>query len=157
LAGICFLTFAGMCYVTGRTDFSQYLAISYLPGAGELTVYCAAAMGAALGFLWFNSHPAEVFMGDTGALPLGGALGAVAILIKKEFLLLVVGGVFVVEVLSVILQVASYKWTGRRIFKMAPLHHHFELMGWPEAKVVTRFWIIGAICALLTLSTLKIR
>jgi len=157
LTGICFLTFAGMCYITGRTDFSQYLAISYLPGAGELTVYCAAAMGAVLGFLWFNSHPAEVFMGDTGALPLGGALGAVAILIKKEFLLFVVGGVFVAEVLSVIIQVAYFKWTGKRIFKMAPLHHHFELTGWPEAKVVTRFWIIGVICALLTLSTLKIR
>lgn len=157
LTGICFLTFAGMCYITGRADFSRYLAITYLPGAGELTVYCASAMGAVLGFLWFNSHPAEVFMGDTGSLPLGGALGAVAILIKKELLLFIVGGVFVAEALSVILQVGYFRWRGKRIFKMAPLHHHFELLGWPETKVVTRFWIIGAICALLTLSTLKIR
>ncbi len=157
LTCICFLTFAGMAYVTGRADFTQYLAISYLPGSGELTVYCSAAMGATIGFLWFNSYPAEVFMGDTGALPLGGALGAVAILIKKEFLLLVVGGVFVAEAVSVIMQVAYFRWTGKRLFRMAPLHHHFELSGWPEAKVVTRFWIIGAICALLTLSTLKIR
>ncbi len=157
LTCICFLTFAGMAYVTGRSDFTQYLAISYLPGAGELTVYCSAAMGATIGFLWFNSYPAEVFMGDTGALPLGGALGAIAILIKKEFLLFVVGGVFVAEAVSVMMQVGYFKWTGKRLFRMAPLHHHFELSGWPEAKVVTRFWIIGAICALLTLSTLKIR
>ena len=157
LGGICFLTFAGMCYITGRADFSRYLAITYLPGAGELTVYCASAMGAVLGFLWFNSHPADVFMGDTGALSLGGALGAIAILIKKELLLVVVGGVFVAEALSVILQVGYFRWKGKRIFKMAPLHHHLEILGWPESKVVVRFWIIGAICALLTLSTLKIR
>jgi len=157
LVGISFLTFAGMCYITGRSDFSRYLAITYLPGSGELTVYCASAMGAVLGFLWFNSHPAEVFMGDTGALPLGGALGAVAILIKKELLLFVVGGVFVAEALSVMIQVGYFRLKGKRIFKMAPLHHHFELLGWPESKVVVRFWIIGAICALLTLSTLKIR
>jgi len=157
LTGICFLTFAGMCYITGRADFSRYLAITYLPGSGELTVYCASAMGAVLGFLWFNSHPAEVFMGDTGALPLGGALGAIAILIKKELLLVVVGGVFVAEALSVMMQVGYFRWKKKRIFKMAPLHHHFELLGWPESKVVIRFWIIGCICALLTLSTLKIR
>ncbi len=157
LTGISFMTFAGMCYLTGRADFSRYLTITYLPGAGELTVFCGAAMGAAIGFLWFNSHPAEVFMGDTGSLSLGGALGAVAILIKKELLLVVVGGVFVAEVLSVMLQVGSFKLRGKRIFKMSPLHHHFELSGWPESKVVVRFWIIGAICALLTLSTLKIR
>lgn len=154
---ISFLTFAGMCYVTGRADFSRYLTITYLPGSGELTVYCASVMGAMMGFLWFNSHPAEVFMGDTGALPLGGALGAIAILIKKELLLVVVGGVFVAEALSVMMQVGYFRWKRKRIFKMAPLHHHFELLGWPESKVVVRFWIIGAICALLTLSTLKIR
>jgi len=157
LSGIAFLAFAGICYVTGRADFSRYLAITYLPGAGELTIYCAAAIGAALGFLWFNAHPAEVFMGDTGALALGGALGAIAILVKKEFLLLILGGVFAAEALSVILQVAYFRWTGNRIFRMAPLHHHFELLGWPEQKVVVRFWIMGAICALVTLSTLKIR
>ena len=157
LGGICFLAFAGLCYITGRADFSRYLAITYLPGAGELTVYCASAIGAMLGFLWFNSHPAEVFMGDTGALPIGGALGAIAILIKKEFLLVVVGGVFVAEALSVIMQVLYFKWKHKRIFKMAPLHHHFELLGWPESKVVVRFWIMGILCALLTLSTLKIR
>jgi len=154
---ISFLTFAGMCYVTGRADFSRYLTITYLPGSGELTVYCAAVMGSMMGFLWFNSHPAEIFMGDTGALPLGGALGAIAILIKKELLLVVVGGVFVAEALSVMMQVGYFRWKRKRIFKMAPLHHHFELLGWPESKVVVRFWIIGAICALLTLSTLKIR
>jgi len=157
LSAMCFLTFAGFAYVTGRADFSGYLGISYLEGAGELTIYCGAAIGAGLGFLWYNSHPAAVFMGDTGALALGGALGAVAIMLKKELLLVIVGGVFVIEALSVILQVASYKLRGKRIFKMAPLHHHFELSGWDEAKVVVRFWILGAICALLTLSTLKIR
>ncbi|MBD3217456.1 MAG: phospho-N-acetylmuramoyl-pentapeptide-transferase [candidate division Zixibacteria bacterium] len=158
--GLCmmvFLTFAGFSYVTGRADFSGYLDISYLEGAGELTIYCGAAIGAGLGFLWYNSHPAQVFMGDTGALALGGALGAVAIMLKKELLLVIVGGVFVAEALSVILQVASYKLRGKRILKMAPLHHHFELSGWPEAKVVVRFWILGALCALLTLTTLKIR
>ncbi|MBI3871914.1 MAG: phospho-N-acetylmuramoyl-pentapeptide-transferase [candidate division Zixibacteria bacterium] len=157
LSAIAFLAFAAICYITGRSDFSRYLAITYLPGAGELTIYCAAAMGAALGFLWFNAHPAEVFMGDTGALALGGAIGALAIMTKKEILLLILGGVFAAEALSVILQVGYFRYTGRRIFRMAPLHHHFELLGWPESKVVVRFWIIGAICALLTLSTLKIR
>jgi phospho-N-acetylmuramoyl-pentapeptide-transferase len=157
LTAMCFLAFAGFAYVTGRADFSGYLGISYLEGTAELTIYCGAAIGAGLGFLWYNSHPAEVFMGDTGALALGGALGAVAIMLKKELLLVIVGGVFVVEALSVILQVASFKLRGKRIFKMAPLHHHFELSGWAEEKVVVRFWILGAICALLTLSTLKIR
>lgn len=158
LCAFCFIAFAGLCYVTGRADFSSYLAIEYLPGSGELTVYCAAVIGAALGFLWYNAPPAEVFMGDTGALALGGALGATAILIKKELLLVIVGGVFVIEALSVIMQVGSYRLRGkRRIFKMAPLHHHFELSGWAESKVVVRFWILGVICALLTLSTLKIR
>jgi phospho-N-acetylmuramoyl-pentapeptide-transferase len=157
LSGIAFLAFAAIAYVTGRADYSEYLSITYLPGAGELTVYCAATLGAVLGFLWFNAHPAEVFMGDTGALALGGALGTLAILTKKEFLLLILGGVFVAEALSVILQVGFYKWKGKRLFRMAPLHHHFELLGWPESKVVVRFWIIGIICALLALSTLKIR
>jgi len=157
LVGICALAFAALCYVTGRVDFSRYLNIVYLEGSGELTVYCGAVLGAALGFLWFNAHPAEVFMGDTGSLALGGALGTLAILIKKELLLVLVGGVFVAEALSVILQVGFFKWKRKRIFKMAPLHHHFEVLGWQESKVVVRFWILGAMFALLTLSTLKIR
>jgi len=157
LTAFCFVAFAGLTYVSGRADFSSYLAIEYMPGSGELAVYCAAVIGASMGFLWFNAPPAQVFMGDTGALALGGALGAIAILIKKELLLVIVGGVFVAEALSVILQVFSYRLRSRRIFKMAPLHHHFELLGWKESKVVVRFWIIGAIFALLTLSTLKIR
>jgi len=158
LSGIAFVAFAGVAYVSGRTDFSRYLGITYLPGVGELSIYCAATLGAALGFLWFNSHPAEVFMGDTGSLALGGALGALAVLTKKEFMLLILGGVFAAEALSVILQVGYFKMSGgKRLFRMAPIHHHFELLGWPESKVVVRFWIMGAICALLTLSTLKIR
>ncbi len=157
LSAFCFIAFAGLTYVSGRADFSGYLVIEYLPGAGELAVYCAAVIGAAMGFLWFNAPPAQVFMGDTGALALGGALGAIAILIKKELLLVVVGGVFVAEALSVILQVIAFRLKGKRIFRMAPLHHHFELGGWAESKVVVRFWIVGAICALITLSTLKIR
>ncbi len=157
LSGIAFLAFAGISYVSGHAVFSRYLAIPYLPGVGELTIYCGAALGAALGFLWFNAHPAEVFMGDTGALALGGALGALAILTKKELLLVILGGVFVAEALSVIIQVGYFRWTGRRVFRMAPIHHHFELLGWPESKVVVRFWILGAIFALITLSTLKIR
>ena len=157
LVGLCAFAFAGLCYITGRVDFSRYLSIIYLEGAGELTVFCGAAVGAALGFLWFNAYPAQVFMGDTGALALGGAFGAISILIKKEILLLMVGGVFVVEALSVIIQVFSYQMWGKRVFRMAPLHHHFELSGWKETQVVVRFWIIGAILSLLTLSTLKIR
>lgn len=157
LTAFCFIAFAGLTYVSGRSDYSSYLAIEYLPGSGELAIYCAAVIGASLGFLWFNAPPAQVFMGDTGALSLGGALGAIAILIKKELLLVIVGGVFVAEALSVIIQVLVFRWRGKRVFKMAPLHHHFELLGWQESKVVVRFWIIGAICALLTLSTLKIR
>ncbi len=157
LCAFCFIAYAGLTYISGRADFSQYLAIEYTPGSGELAVYCAAVIGASLGFLWFNAPPAQVFMGDTGALSLGGALGAIAILIKKELLLVIVGGVFVAESLSVILQVASYRLYSKRIFKMAPLHHHFELLGWPESKIVVRFWIVGALFALLTLTTLKIR
>jgi phospho-N-acetylmuramoyl-pentapeptide-transferase len=157
LIGLCAFAFAGLCYMTGRVDFTQYLSIIYLEGSGELTIFCGAVVGAALGFLWFNAHPAQVFMGDTGALAMGGAFGAISILIKKEMLLLIVGGVFVAEALSVIIQVFGYRAWGKRVFKMAPLHHHYELSGWKEPQVVVRFWIIGAILALLTLVTLKIR
>lgn len=163
LIAIAMLAFAGMSYVTGHVEFSKYLNIGHLPGSGELTVFCMAIVGAAMGFLWFNTHPAEVFMGDTGSLALGSALGAVAVLIKKEILLLLIGGVFVAETLSVILQTSYFKYTrkkygeGHRIFKMAPLHHHFELKNWHESKVVVRFWIVGVLLALLTLATFKIR
>lgn len=144
-------------YLTGHRILADYLLIPYLAGAGELTVFCAALVGASIGFLWYNSHPAEVFMGDTGSLALGGAIGAVAVLIKKELLLLLVGGIFVMEALSVILQVASFRLTGQRLFRMAPLHHHFQLIGWPESKVTIRFWIVGAVLVLLSLATLKLR
>ena len=151
------LAYSIMSYVTGHIDFSDYLKIFYIPGSGELAIFCAAIAGAGLGFLWFNCYPASIFMGDTGALALGGAIGTVAILIKKELLLVLVGGVFVIEALSVILQVASFKTRGKRIFKMAPLHHHFQLKGWPESKVIVRFWIIAGIFAILSLATLKLR
>ena len=157
LVGICAAAFGAIAYITGRVDFSGYLAIEHLEGAGELTIFCGALLGSALGFLWFNTSPAEVFMGDTGALALGAALGTLAILTKKEVLLVIVGGVFVIEVLSVMIQVASFKMTGKRVFKMSPIHHHFELLGWSEQKVVVRFWIAGIIFALITLSTFKIR
>ncbi len=137
-------------YVSGRTDFSSYLDIPFLQGAGELTIFCAALSGAALGFLWFNAHPAQVFMGDTGSLALGSALGALAILLKKELLLVIIGGVFVAETLSVIIQVWYFKRTGgKRIFRMAPLHHHFELVGWSETQVTQRFWLVGILCGML--------
>lgn len=157
LVGISATAWAAIAYVTGRVDFSNYLNIIYLPGAGELTVFAAALVGAALGFLWFNAHPAQVFMGDTGALALGSAIGTLAILVRKELLLLIIGGVFVAESLSVIIQVLYFKRTKKRVFRMAPLHHHFELKGWPETQVVIRFWIIGILLALMTLSTFKIR
>jgi phospho-N-acetylmuramoyl-pentapeptide-transferase len=158
LVGISAMAWAGISYISGRVDFSDYLNIRYLPGAGELTIFCAALIGACLGFLWYNSHPAQVFMGDTGALALGSALGTLAILLKKELLLPIICGVFVAETLSVILQVTYFKRSGgKRIFKMAPLHHHFELKGWHESKVVVRFWIIGILLVLLTLSTFKVR
>lgn len=163
LIAIAMLTFAGISYVTGNAVFSDYLNIIYLPGSGELTVYCLAIVGGAIGFLWYNTYPAEVFMGDTGSLALGSTLGAVAVLIKKEILLVLVGGVFVAETLSVIIQTGYFKYTrkkygeGRRVFRMAPLHHHFELKGWAEPKVVARFWIIGVLLALLTLTTFKVR
>jgi phospho-N-acetylmuramoyl-pentapeptide-transferase len=149
--------FGGLAYVSGHAQFAEYLNIPYLPGVGELTIYCAAFIGACLGFLWFNAHPAEVFMGDTGSLSLGGCLGTLAILIKRELLLVVVGGLFVAEALSVMMQVFSWKTRRRRIFLMAPLHHHFEMMGWPETRVVVRFWIISILLALITLSTLKLQ
>ena len=158
LAALAFGGFAGLAYVTGNTIFADYLNIIYMPGAGELTIYCASVVGASLGFLWFNAHPARIFMGDTGSLALGGALGTVAILIKRELLLVLIGGVFVVEALSVMLQVAYFRWRGgKRIFKMAPLHHHFELIGWSETQVVVRFWIIGILLLLLSMSTIKLQ
>ncbi|MBA2566004.1 MAG: phospho-N-acetylmuramoyl-pentapeptide-transferase [Gemmatimonadetes bacterium] len=157
LAGIAGFAFAGFSYVAGRADWSSYLQTLYLPGAGELTIYSMSLVGAALGFLWFNAHPAEIFMGDTGSLAVGGAFGTLAILLKAEFLLVIVGGVFVMEAGSVILQVASFKLRGKRIFRMSPIHHHFELLGWNEQKIVTRFYILGILFALLALSTLKIR
>lgn len=149
--------FAGLSYVSGHSRFSDYLNILYLRQAGELTVFCGTLVGASLGFLWFNAHPAQIFMGDTGSLALGGALAVISILIKKEILLAIVGGVFVVEALSVIVQVVSFRLTGKRVFKMAPIHHHFELVGWPESKLVVRFWILSGLLALVTLSTLKLR
>ncbi|ROR29681.1 phospho-N-acetylmuramoyl-pentapeptide-transferase [Inmirania thermothiophila] len=144
-------------YASGNVRFATYLAIPYLPGVGELVVFCGALVGAGLGFLWFNAYPAQVFMGDIGALAVGAALGVLAVIVRQELVLFIMGGVFVVETLSVILQVASYKLTGRRIFRMAPLHHHFELKGWPEPRVIVRFWIITVILVLVGLATLKIR
>ncbi len=146
-----------LVYVSGHALFAKYLQVLYLPGIGELTVFCGAMLGAALGFLWYNSYPAEVFMGDVGSLGLGGALGTLAVITKHEIVLVVVGGIFVIETISVVLQVASFKLTGKRIFKMAPLHHHFELKGWQEPKVIVRFWIVGIILALFSLATLKLR
>jgi phospho-N-acetylmuramoyl-pentapeptide-transferase len=151
------LALAILSYVTGRADFASYLQIPYVKGAGELAVFCLAVTGASVGFLWFNAHPADVWMGDTGALSLGGVLGVVALILKKEILILVLGGVFVLETASVAIQVICFKLTGRRVFKMAPLHHHFELSGWPESKVVTRLWILGGLFAILGISTLKIQ
>ena len=144
-------------YLSGHAKFATYLAIPYLPGVGELTVFCGAIVGAGLGFLWFNAYPAQVFMGDVGALALGAALGVTAVIVRQELVLMIMGGVFVIETLSVILQVASFKLTGRRIFRMAPLHHHFELKGWAEPKVIVRFWIITVILVLVGLATLKLR
>ncbi len=144
-------------YVTGNAKFALYLGIPFVPGVGELAVFCAAIVGAGLGFLWFNSYPAQVFMGDIGALALGAALGVVAVMVRQEIVLFIMGGIFVLETVSVILQVASFKLTGKRIFRMAPIHHHFELKGWPEPKVIVRFWIITVILVLIGLATLKVR
>lgn len=146
-----------IAYLTGHITFAGYLNIPYIPGVGELLVFCAALAGAGLGFLWFNTYPAQVFMGDVGALSLGAALGVVAVMVRQEFVLLIMGGVFVMETVSVILQVASFKLTGRRIFRMAPIHHHFELKGWPEPRVIVRFWIITVVLVLVGLATLKVR
>lgn len=167
LTAIAAAAFAFFAYVFGRVDATDYLNLFYLPGAGELTIFLTALMGATLGFLWFNAHPAEVFMGDTGSLAIGGALGTVAILLKAEFLLLLIGGVFAVEAVSVLVQTGTYKWFKRtrgkeyadahRVFRMAPLHHHFEKLGWAETTVVTRFYILGIFCALLAFATLKLR
>ncbi len=167
LTAIAAAAFAFFAYVFGRVDATNYLNLFYLPGAGELAIFLTALMGASLGFLWFNAHPAQVFMGDTGSLAIGGALGTVAILLKAEFLLLVIGGVFVVEAISVLVQTGTYKWFKRtrgreyadahRVFRMAPLHHHFEKMGWAETTVVTRFYILGMFCAMLAFATLKVR
>ncbi|MBX6333309.1 MAG: phospho-N-acetylmuramoyl-pentapeptide-transferase [Gemmatimonadaceae bacterium] len=167
LTAIALATFALFAYLIGRIDASQYLHIYYLRGAGELTVFCSALLGAVIGFLWYNSHPAQVFMGDTGSLALGGALGAIAILLKSEFLLLLIGGVFVAETCSVIIQRSVFKYRRRkygleyaqqhRFFRRAPLHHHFELKGWTETQVVIRFWILGIFCAFIALTTLKLR
>jgi len=167
LTAIAAATFAIFAYIIGRIDTSENLRIFYLRGAGELTVFCSTLFGALIGFLWYNTHPAEVFMGDTGSLALGGALGAIAILLKSEFLLLLIGGVFVAETASVIVQRSVFKHRKRkygidyakahRVFRRAPLHHHFELSGWTETQVVVRFWILGIFCAFVALTTLKIR
>ena len=144
-------------YVAGNAVFSKYLGVPFIPGAGELAIFCAAMAGAGLAFLWFNAYPAEVFMGDVGALALGAALGVVAVIVRQEIVLFIMGGVFVVETLSVMMQVASFKLTGKRVFRMAPLHHHYELKGWKENQVVVRFWIITMMLVLIGLSSLKLR
>ncbi len=155
--GIAAGTYGILAYVTGNAVAARYLQIPYIPQSGELAVFCGALVGASLGFLWFNCHPAEVIMGDVGALALGAAIAAVAVMTKQETLLAIVGGLFVIEALSVIIQVASFKTTGRRVFKMAPLHHHFELLGWAESRVIIRFWILAILFAVVGLSTLKLR
>jgi phospho-N-acetylmuramoyl-pentapeptide-transferase len=163
LSAFSFLAFAGLSYLSGHRGFSDYLNIMYLEGSGELAVFCMSVVGAALGFLWYNAHPAQVFMGDTGSLALGGALGIIAVLIHQPLVLVIAGGVFVMEAGSVILQTGWYRFTrrrfgtGRRIFLMAPIHHHFEKRGWYESQVVMRFYILGILCAVVALSTLKIR
>jgi phospho-N-acetylmuramoyl-pentapeptide-transferase len=146
-----------LTYITGHATLSDYLDIQFLPQVSELTIFCGSMVGASLGFLWYNAHPAEVFMGDVGSLALGGAIGTLSVIIKQELLLIFIGGVFVVEALSVMIQVISFKSRGKRVFKMAPLHHHFELSGWSESKIIIRFWIASMILALFSLSTLKLR
>ena len=154
IAAACF---ALISYLVGRADFADYLNISYIPGTGELAILCGALIGGAMGFLWYNAPPAMIFMGDTGSLAMGGVLGAMAVITKHELVLAIIGGVFVLETVSVIMQVVSFKLTGKRIFRMAPIHHHFEKKGWSEPTVVIRFWIIAFILALIGLSTLKLR
>jgi phospho-N-acetylmuramoyl-pentapeptide-transferase len=146
-----------LTYVSGHATFASYLELQRMPQIGELTIFCGAMVGSSIGFLWYNAHPAEVFMGDVGSLALGGAIGTVAVMIKQELLLPFIGGIFVIEAISVILQVASYKLRKKRIFKMAPLHHHFELLGWSESKIIVRFWIASLVFALFALTTLKLR
>ena len=157
----CTLVAAGaltvITYISSHARFAEYLEIQHIPDAGELTIFCGSFLGASLGFLWYNAHPAELFMGDVGSLAIGGAIGTVAVIIKQEILLLSIGGVFVLEALSVILQVTSFKLTGKRIFRMAPLHHHFELLGWSESKIIVRFWIAAFVFAMFSLTTLKLR
>lgn len=148
---------AVFAYVAGNIEFTKYLAVPYIPGTGEVVIFCAAIVGAGLGFLWYNTYPAQVFMGDIGSLSLGAALGTIAMMVRQEIVLMIMGGVFVAETLSVILQVASFKMTGKRIFRMAPLHHHFELKGWPEPRVIVRFWIVTVVLVLCGLATLKLR
>lgn len=163
LSAIAAGTFGVFAYLIGRVDLSSYLGLFYLPGTGEMSIFCVSLAGAALGFLWYNAHPAEVFMGDTGSLALGAAIGAIAVMLKAEFLLVIVGGVFVAEAISVMLQVSYFRYTVRRfgrpkrLFLMSPLHHHFEKKGWAESKIIARFWILGILCALAAMSTLKIR
>ncbi len=154
---ICAFAFSVIAYITGRWDFAEYLELPNVINSGELSVYGAAVMGSCLGFLWFNCHPAQIFMGDSGSLPLGASLAMVALVTKQEFLLLLVGGVFVLEVLSDVLQIASFKLTGKRIFRIAPLHHHFQFLGVPETKIVVRFWIVAAVLAVVGLASLKLR
>jgi phospho-N-acetylmuramoyl-pentapeptide-transferase len=154
---VAFATYALLAYIAGHIQLANYLQVPYLASAGELTVFCTCIAGAGIGFLWFNTYPAEIFMGDVGSLPLGGTLGLVSLHTKNELLLVIVGGIFVMEAVSVITQVVSFKLTGKRIFRMAPIHHHFELKGWPEPKVIVRFWIISFVLAMIALSTLKLR
>jgi len=157
LVAVAVLATGILVYISGHKGLAQYLQVLYLPGTGELTVFCGAMLGASVGFLWYNSYPADVFMGDVGSLGLGGSLGTIAVITKHEIVLALVGGIFVIETVSVVLQVISFKLTGKRIFKMAPIHHHFELKGWPEPKVIVRFWVVGIMLALLSLATLKVR
>jgi phospho-N-acetylmuramoyl-pentapeptide-transferase len=152
-----FIFLALVCYLSGRVDSSLYLSIPFIKDGGELAIFCLALLGACVGFLWFNAHPAQVFMGDVGSLALGGVVATLSIIIQKEILVIVAGGVFILEAVSVIIQVAVFKCNGKRLFKMAPLHHHFELIGWAETKVVTRFWILGGLFAIVALSTLKVQ
>ncbi len=151
------IAFAAISYVVGREDFSAYLGIPHVPGAGEVSIICCAMVGASLGFLWFNCHPAQIFMGDVGALSFGGAIGLIAVIVKQEFLLFIVGGIFVLEALSVVLQVVAFRLTRKRVFKIAPLHHHFQFRGWHENKVTVRFWIVAAMLAVMSIATLKLR
>ncbi|MFA9421719.1 MAG: phospho-N-acetylmuramoyl-pentapeptide-transferase, partial [Gammaproteobacteria bacterium] len=154
IAATTYMIFA---YVAGHVKIANYLQINYVPGSGELAIFCGAIVGSGMGFLWFNTYPAQIFMGDVGALALGAALGVVAVIVRQEVVLFIMGGIFVVETVSVMVQVASFKITGRRVFRMAPLHHHYELKGWPEPRIIVRFWIITVVLVLVGLASLKIR